>query len=599
MNTSTLLMTNTDNKSNINTWCHYIKQKLPNKYWLFILSLIYFINTCNASTHICNNINPINCNTFPIQCTPGEPCTIKCTTDAVCRSKIINCPTDQPCEVHCTNYEAKYQCQNIIINAQTSSHLLVNASFGRAIAELHPNPMQDAHIYCPDNGPHDPNQPKSCHINCDGDDLMKKAKIWAVEGFNDVTISSKIYNRDWCYRMGTMNCKQDFSSNCTIYNQPNAIGWECSTNQNNDFTCNSHTYTNSPTESPTTPDPSTYPTKYPTQYPTIAPTTPTKSPTGIPSSTPTLNPTPFPIPTINPSFSPTINPTINPSLSPTIYPTLIPTVHPSLLPTISPTFTPTTFKPTISPITHTPTINPTISPTKPPNNDPTVSPITFSPTIIPTLYPTIYPSLHPTIYPTHYPTYQPSDFTTTEPTTNPTNNPTQSPTAPTTAIPSINPTKIPTNSPTLQTINPTKTPSNSPTLIPSINPTISDVIISTFDEQPYKLIDRYPIGGIAAIFIFGGCFFCFCLFIIWRCKKFESKEHATQLEAQYRKKRAENWATKDSDHEEDGLMNNINNGISDYSDESIQYNNNNNNNNDFNRKYLHQPHPSNHSEGND
>eukprot|EP01084_Bolivina_argentea_P062234 113787_1 len=474
MNTSTLLMTNTDNKSNINTWCHYIKQKLPNKYWLFILSLIYFINTCNASTHICNNINPINCNTFPIQCTPGEPCTIKCTTDAVCRSKIINCPTDQPCEVHCTNYEAKYQCQNIIINAQTSSHLLVNASFGRAIAELHPNPMQDAHIYCPDNGPHDPNQPKSCHINCDGDDLMKKAKIWAVEGFNDVTIDAIKYNRSWCYRKGTMNCKQDFSSNCPIFTQPNDAGWECS-NLATDKTCNSHTITHSPTISPTIPTispsinpsttPSTYPTKYPTQYPTIAPTTPTKSPT--------------------------------------------------------------------------------------------------------------------------------------EPTTNPTNNPTQSPTAPTTAIPSINPTKIPTNSPTLQTINPTKTPSNSPTLIPSINPTISDVIISTFDEQPYKLIDRYPIGGIAAIFIFGGCFFCFCLFIIWRCKKFESKEHATQLEAQYRKKRAENWATKDSDHEEDGLMNNINNGISDYSDESIQYNNNNNNNNDFNRKYLHQPHPSNHSEGND
>eukprot|EP01084_Bolivina_argentea_P253977 426853_1 len=83
-----------------------------NKYWLFILSLIYLTNSCNASTHICNG-NPNTCNTNPIDCTPGEPCIIKCTNSSVCFQKKINCPIDQPCEVHCTNHLATAQSESV------------------------------------------------------------------------------------------------------------------------------------------------------------------------------------------------------------------------------------------------------------------------------------------------------------------------------------------------------------------------------------------------------------------------------------------------------------------------------------------------------
>eukprot|EP01084_Bolivina_argentea_P123833 219443_1 len=139
-----------------------------------------------------------------------------------------------------------------------------------AITEPYPRTMRYAKIYCPDNGPYASNQPKSCHINCDGDDLMKWAEIFAVEGFNDITISATNYSNKWCYRGGTMNCKQDFSSNCPIFDQPNDNGWECSSNQNTDFICNTHTITHSPTISPTIPtiSPSINPSTTPTAYPT-------------------------------------------------------------------------------------------------------------------------------------------------------------------------------------------------------------------------------------------------------------------------------------------------------------------------------------------
>eukprot|EP01084_Bolivina_argentea_P062236 113792_1 len=91
----------------------------------------------------------------------------------------------------------------------------------------------------------------------------------------------------------------------------------------------------------------------------------------------------------------------------------------------------------------------------------------------------------------------------------------------------------------------------------------TDSITSTSNLDDNELIDRYPIGGIVTIFIVGGCFFCFCLFIIWRCCKFESKEKAKQLEAEYRKYHKKLNHSDDEESiemsERNGLMNNINN----------------------------------------
>ncbi len=218
-------------------------------------------------------------------------------------------------------------------------------------------------------------------------------------------------------------------------------------------------------------------------------------------------------PTAIPSSTPNTRlPSNNPSFLPTFYPSTIPTVIASL--------SPITNKPTKSPITNIPTINPTKSPTQSPNNDPTTSPIT--------LYPTINPSKYPTKYPTLNPSYS-----------------------------TLNPTKYPTIEPT---INPTIEPTKYPTIEPTIDETESEV--------PYKVIDRYPvliIGGIIAFLIIGALFFCFCIFIIWRCKKFESKEHAKKLEAEYREEYAKKYGTNHSDHEEgidiicgDIELNNIN-----------------------------------------
>eukprot|EP01084_Bolivina_argentea_P062279 113871_1 len=132
--------------------------------------------------------------------------------------------------------------------------------------------------------------------------------------------------------------------------------------------------------------------------------------------------------------------------------------------------------------------------------------------------------------------------------------------APITLYPTIYPTQYPSLNPSDSTQNPTTYPSTQPTtyipthftVSPTINPTIYNITIDeTLSEAQYKLIDRYPTDGIIAVLIFGALFFSFCIFMIWRCQRFESTEHAKKLEAEYRK-RAAKYRTNHFDHEEDG-----------------------------------------------
>merc|ERR1712113_543125 len=138
------------------------------------------------------------------------------------------------------------------------------ADFGDTGEELtndnKPRTFEDGQIYCPHNGRNNGNI-KPCQIFCNGDDLMRRPKIYAVEGFNDVNITSQFYIDPWCIRGATIHCAENFNKSCPI---TNVFPFQCQDyiHQIEDVTCEQYTIS----------------TEIPTSQPTINPTTPTQSP---------------------------------------------------------------------------------------------------------------------------------------------------------------------------------------------------------------------------------------------------------------------------------------------------------------------------------
>lgn len=319
----------------------------------------------------------------------------------------LQCPAGQSCEVHCTSSETKDKtCFQMSVFARDSSSLLVNASTGQ-LSTTQTKMMYNGIIYCPSNGPTTPSDDPPCHIHCDGDDLMRYTKIYAVEGFKDMYFNAMHYDELWCYRAGSMYCTENYGSYCPMSNDDDEHPFDCQRRNGVDRTCSNVTLSHSPTVSP-------IPSLPPTNAPTISPTNhPTLSPTKSPTLFPTVDPTAPP--TTTPTKQPTMAPTLDPTFSPTLMPTLSPTTAPTKSPTV-PTF------PTVP--TEPPTAAPTISPTPEPTKEPT------SPTLAPTVSPTDNPeppATEPTPFPTSSPTISPtssiynvSDYPTASPSVSPT-----------------------------------------------------------------------------------------------------------------------------------------------------------------------------------
>eukprot|EP01084_Bolivina_argentea_P103667 185651_1 len=249
--------------------------------------------------------------------------------------------SDDAVSINCRQTSA---CLNAIIDARNA-----------ALLKVYDCEPADACIgitvYCPENV----DGTKKCTIygdNSMGGIVSNPITFYAVNGWDDITFTASTSNR-----YGTMHCKNDYSSNCSIASGSGSGAWTC--DASGDLTCNflptSDPTTAIPatatptTATPTTSNPTTsQPTAIPTQHPTTSdPTThePTTSyPTTLtPSSTPTTSIPTTPTPTTsNPT---TAAPTESPSSShpTTVQPTNTPTIIPTKNPTTKPihTYTPT------------------------------------------------------------------------------------------------------------------------------------------------------------------------------------------------------------------------------------------------------------------
>eukprot|EP01084_Bolivina_argentea_P030534 56550_1 len=265
---------------------------------------------------------------------------VECTEQSPCYTN-INCALDQKCIVYCTG---RYTCDSIQIDARPATHLELIVDNDRALSF--------ATIYCPDNGPYSINNQKSCDLKILNTDIIfTPMDVYAVEGFNDVSIDCQMQN---CF-IGdiTLHCKSDYSISCAVDSSSHN---SCSSAS----ICDDYTLTLTPTITTYAPTTALPTTSSPT---TSVPTT--SLPTSLlPTSTPSNNPTSLPTSSVPTTLLPTYVPT---TLLPT---TLSPKTS---LPT---TFLPTTYVPTSSlPTTSLPTKLPSNIPSNNPTSLPSKSPV--------------------------------------------------------------------------------------------------------------------------------------------------------------------------------------------------------------------------------
>eukprot|EP00486_Rosalina_sp_Unknown_P013405 CAMPEP_0201579780 /NCGR_PEP_ID=MMETSP0190_2-20130828/27609_1 /ASSEMBLY_ACC=CAM_ASM_000263 /TAXON_ID=37353 /ORGANISM="Rosalina sp." /LENGTH=224 /DNA_ID=CAMNT_0048014707 /DNA_START=143 /DNA_END=814 /DNA_ORIENTATION=+ len=132
--------------------------------------------------------------------------------------------------------------------------------------------MESSKIYCPHNGVNSDNEDGPCQIYCDGDDLMRYLEIYAIEGMNDITITTKHYQREWCMRNADLYCMNGFIKQCALQNY---APYQCSDKPNipNDQFCETYSLTSPPT----------------TKHPSLIPTQETRSPSINPTISTTIS----------------------------------------------------------------------------------------------------------------------------------------------------------------------------------------------------------------------------------------------------------------------------------------------------------------------
>ena len=237
------------------------------KFWIIT---IYHTAIIKCSRHICNEQGL--CQNQEITCLQNQSCIIECTRNWACANTIIQCPINHECNINCyypqqsddISENGNRICHNMFINATYSSSLTVNATLGNIHHLLpYPRTMESSQIYCPHNGVNHHNEDKPCQIYCDGDDLMRFIKIYAIEGMNDISVTTINYQRDWCMRNANLFCVSGYIKNCSLSNY---APYQCADSPNipNDQFCETYKLTtNSPTMNPTTLSP-TEETKIPT-----------------------------------------------------------------------------------------------------------------------------------------------------------------------------------------------------------------------------------------------------------------------------------------------------------------------------------------------
>eukprot|EP01084_Bolivina_argentea_P289952 497988_1 len=226
--------------------------------FLIQISLILFY-----ITHIYSKKYPCigndKCYAETIICDKEQDCYVECSGSQACRDTTIICPPGFACNILChtspltdltTN---ELTCYKMIINATQSTILNFSTNLGET-GEALPNPrtFEDGQIFCPHNGRSGGIKP--CNIYCNGDDLMRRFIIYAVEGFNDVHIVSNHYDKLWCTRGGIMRCLEDFSADCKITNEAINGTFQCYnwSGYMEDKTCMNYTIvTEIPTPNPT------------------------------------------------------------------------------------------------------------------------------------------------------------------------------------------------------------------------------------------------------------------------------------------------------------------------------------------------------------
>lgn len=234
-----------------------------NKHRLYIsLIIIYMtIGSLLGEDYICSH--DFECEFDTIHCLDDEPCNIECSANYACRHLTIICPRNSICDLQCIGNTKQNQCESINITAIHSTMLIVNVSIQimddtNSNNNNHPKTMGNGNIYCPIFNINQTNNiSPNCLINCDGNDLMKKTTIYAIDGFSsDIMINSNHYSSNWCYRSGQMQCDPNYSTSCSMNNNP---PFQCvdATNPCNPIT------TISPTIEPTV-NPSMEPTLEPT-----------------------------------------------------------------------------------------------------------------------------------------------------------------------------------------------------------------------------------------------------------------------------------------------------------------------------------------------
>lgn len=201
-----------------------------------------------SNTIICDGTDNQICPLAEINCIENEDCIIICSSENGCLFKRIQCPTNHDCELHCINPNSQHQCLGISIDATNSSSLLINASMGNV---PDPQTMDEAEIYCPINT--EITNKTTCNIHCNGNDLMRRIEIYALHGFDDISIQSIGYQLS-CHAGINVYCGDEFTSNCIMSND---YPYQCS-NKSTDTSCN-------PTKIETN-SPSIYPSVIPTMY---------------------------------------------------------------------------------------------------------------------------------------------------------------------------------------------------------------------------------------------------------------------------------------------------------------------------------------------
>eukprot|EP01084_Bolivina_argentea_P161308 280831_1 len=237
---------------------------------------------CPDNTNCHLTCNQYGCNNRIINCPISHQCDVNCMNPSACQDATIICPDDAGCNIQCMGSNA---CHSMTIiggnddNTGNSARLTVSCSQsnscphatfdGRSAHELSITGCTDSNscigitVYCPENV----GGTKKCNIggnNNMGGTINNPLTLYAINGWNDINMISNTLNR-----IGTLNCKPNYDTLCTIDPNPLDINadWTC----NNGKDCDE--LTPSPTPAPSTKQTSSSPTSVPTSNPLISPTT--------------------------------------------------------------------------------------------------------------------------------------------------------------------------------------------------------------------------------------------------------------------------------------------------------------------------------------